>query len=349
MKIYRIGKVGNLRSITLFHALARLGYEGLVITSPAETYLSVGYFDKTQDIIDVKRCRELGIPIIRREVGGGTVLLDDGQVFYQLVVNRKRGNLPFKVSSAYEFFSKPVIEVYRSLGVETEYRPVNDIVVKRNRKKIAGQGAADIGDCFVFVGGILRRFNTELMSKLFKVPEEKFRDKVYKSLEEGMSWIEKETGVLPTYEEVENALIEEFSKILPIDGESDIPEEALVLADKLKEEFTSDEVLFEDTGRKHRTIKIKEGTFIGTALRKTPGGLLKAEVETDGNVISSIRVWGDFTLTPKESLMELEESLVGTPFNREKILEKVRGFLNRQDLYFPGVNEEDLTDVIYGD
>ncbi|RUM31285.1 MAG: lipoate--protein ligase family protein, partial [Aquifex sp.] len=95
MKIYKAGKLDNLLSITLFHAMARLGYEGLIITTPSETYASVGYFDKTQEILDLEKCRKLGIPVIRREVGGGAVLLHENQVFYQLIL--KKDKVPFKV------------------------------------------------------------------------------------------------------------------------------------------------------------------------------------------------------------------------------------------------------------
>ncbi len=348
MKLFRVGKVGNLRSITLFHALARLGYEGLVITSPVETYISVGYFDRTQEVLDLKRCTELGIPVIRREVGGGTVLLDENQVFYQLIVSRKRTKLPFKVNEAYRVLSQPVIRTYERLGVETAYRPINDIVVKSTGRKISGQGAADIGECFVFVGGLLLRFNTRLMSEVFKVPEEKFRDKLYRSLEEGISWVERETGRLPSYEEVEELLIEEFGKILEFEGEGELSDEVIELADELKEEFTSEETLLEDTGRRHRTIKIKEGLHVRTAVHKAKGGLLRGEVITDGELIVSVKVWGDFTLTPKSSLGEIERSLAGVRFTKEDILRKVREFLRREDIFFPGVEEEDLLALIYG-
>ncbi|MDQ7081647.1 MAG: hypothetical protein Q9N34_00565 [Aquificota bacterium] len=59
----------NLRSITLFHALARMGEDALIITSPAETYVSVGYFDRTDEIPDVDRCKERGIN--HNQKGGG--------------------------------------------------------------------------------------------------------------------------------------------------------------------------------------------------------------------------------------------------------------------------------------
>ncbi len=349
MRIYLAGRQGNLRSITLFHALARLGYEGLVITSPEDTYVSVGYFDRTQEIIDVDRCRERGIPIIRREIGGGAVLLDRDQVFYQLIIKRNSGRLPFRIEEAYRRFSVPVIETYRRLGVETEYRPINDIVVKKNQKKISGQGAADIGELFAFVGGLLLRFDTKLMAELFRVPEEKFRDKLYQSLEENVTWVERETGRLPSYEEVEKILIEEFSKVVDFEGESEIPPEAVSLADRLKEEFTSDEVLFEETGRRHRTIKIREGVHVRTAVHKARGGLLRAEVHLWEGAVEEVRISGDFTLYPRSSINDLEEMLIGTPYEREALLKKVREFLNREDIEFPGVGEEDLLKVLWGD
>jgi len=349
VKIFRAGKQKNLRSITLFHALARLGYEGLVITSPSETYVSVGYFDRTEEILDVERCKKRGIPIIRREIGGGAVLLDEGQVFYQLILKRRSEKLPFRIEEAYRKFSEPVIKTYRRLGVETEYRPINDIVVRKNQKKISGQGAADIGDSFAFVGGLLLRFDTRLMSELFRVPEEKFRDKLFKSLEENVTWVERETGRLPTYDEVEGILIEEFSKVVDFEGEGEIPPEAVTLADRLKEEFTSDEVLFEETGRRHRAIKIREGVHVRSAVHKARGGLLRAEVHIWEGTIEEVRISGDFTLYPRDSINDLEEMLIGVPFEKEPIRKRVREFLGREDVEFPGVGEDDLVRVLWGD
>jgi lipoate---protein ligase len=41
-----------------------------------------------------------------------------------------------------------------------------------------------------------------------------------------------------------------------------VPQEILNLADRLKEELTSEETLFEDTGRNHKLLKIREGVFL---------------------------------------------------------------------------------------
>ena len=39
----------------------------------------------------------------------------------------------------------------------------------------------------VFVGGILLDFDYQAMSKILKVPDEKFRDKVFKSMKENLT------------------------------------------------------------------------------------------------------------------------------------------------------------------
>jgi lipoate-protein ligase A len=257
VKVYKLGRVGNLRSTTLFHAFARAGLYGLILVEPDDTYLSLGYFDNLQQVVDLERAKALNIPIIRREVGGGTVLLSRGQVFYQLVVPKSLA--PFKVEDAYKKFSQPVMETYRQLGIEVEYRPINDIITKATKRKISGQGAGDIGKAFVFVGNILLRFDTQLMAELLKVPDKELLKSL---LDENISWVERETGKLPDFWDVAKLLEKSFRKVLPLEREGEVPQEILELADKLKEELTSEETLFEDTGRNHKLLKIREGVFL---------------------------------------------------------------------------------------
>ncbi|MCS6957219.1 MAG: biotin/lipoate A/B protein ligase family protein [Aquificaceae bacterium] len=260
MKAYILDKLPQMLSTTLFHAMAQLGQECLILCEPEDTYVSLGYFDKTEELIDVDRCRQLGIGLIRRQVGGGAVLLAPGQVFYQLVLPKNK--VPFKVEDAYRKLSKPVIHAYERLGLEVEYRPINDLLVKRNQRKISGQGAGDIGKLFVFVGNMLIKFEPDLMSELFKVKSADLRERVRKSLWDNISWLERELRRNFTFEEVAEVLFEEFSKEFDMQVCQEVPEEALELAERLKTEMTSEETLFEDTGRNHDKIKIREGVYI---------------------------------------------------------------------------------------
>ncbi|MEN3028635.1 MAG: biotin/lipoate A/B protein ligase family protein [Aquificaceae bacterium] len=261
MKVYLLGKLNRMLSTTLFHAMAELGHEALILCEPEDTYVSLGYFDRAEELIDLKRCRELGIGVIRRHIGGGAVLLSPGQVFYQLILSKKR--VPFRIEDAYRMLSEPVIRTYARLGVEVEYRPVNDLLVRKSQKKISGQGAGDIGKLFVFVGNILLRFDPELMAELFALRDDAIRLRIKESLWENIGWLERELGRSLSFDEVARVLLEEFSKEFEFDEVCDsIPQDALELAEALKKNMTSKETLLEDTGRKHEVIKIREGVYV---------------------------------------------------------------------------------------
>ncbi len=195
-----------------------------------------------------------------------------------------------------------MLRVYERLGLRAEYRPVNDIVVKN--KKISGQGAGDIGRYLVFVGNILLCFNTGLMSQLFKLSHHGMREWVRQALEENITWLERE-GVHVSSQEVQELLVEEFSRSFEFEGVSPIPELALELADKLKEELTLEEFLLEDTGKRHKFIKIREEVFVkGVELGGKPAGLL-----IEGNVIKKV--------------LGLPMELCGLAYERETLLKVV--------------------------
>jgi lipoate-protein ligase A len=71
MKLYRLGTVPWADSQLLYHALPRIGREGLNLLSPASPYVCIGYFQDVEQEVDLEYCREHGIPVFRREVGGG--------------------------------------------------------------------------------------------------------------------------------------------------------------------------------------------------------------------------------------------------------------------------------------
>ncbi|PIW11573.1 MAG: hypothetical protein COW35_06230, partial [Candidatus Infernicultor aquiphilus] len=56
-------------------------------------------------------------------------------------------------------------------------------------------------------------FDYQVMSRVLKVPEEKFRDKIYKSMQENLTTMKKELGEIPPREEIKSVLIEKFEKL----------------------------------------------------------------------------------------------------------------------------------------
>lgn len=248
--------------IAYFHALARLGFEGLVIVEPARHFMSIGAFGDATKVIDLAYCRDTGIPVMRREVGGGAVLLGPGQVFYNLVVRRDARRVPRKIEDAYRVLSQAPVGVYADVGITARYRPVNDLVTE-SEKKIAGQGAGDIGECFCFVGSILNRFDVALMARALRIDDEAVRARVRTAMDANMSWIERERGAPAAPELIAASLARRFGEIIPLaTTATPLPAAVMALARTLAHELTGADALQLDAGRAYDAVKIREGVYV---------------------------------------------------------------------------------------
>lgn len=347
MYLLKLDKLPGQDSMLLFHTLARLGYEGLIIVSPAQPLVSVGYFQDSEKEVDLDYCKKNGIPVMRREVGGGATYLDQNQIFYQVIWNRNNKRFPNKIKKIFEYLSEPPCETYRKFGIKASFRHENDIVTDKG-KKIAGEGGADIGDSMVFVGGILLDFDYATMSKVLKVPDEKFRDKIYKSMEENLTTMKRELGEIPPREEIKKVLIENFEKILgklePIEG---IDEETIKKMRELEKWFMSDEFLFKKTPRIPTGVKIKEGVEILYGIYKAKGGLIRTAEEIENKkTINDIAISGDFNLFPKNGLNEVEHALRSKKFDEVVIKTEVEKVYEKLKVESPGVEPEDFARTI---
>jgi lipoate-protein ligase A len=346
--LFDLGERPWEESMLVFHALARMGIEGLDIVFPKTPFISIGYFQDAMLEVDLEYCKKENLPVIRREVGGGTVYLDRDQVFYHLVWNRGNTRFPRLMKDIYEHLSVPPIETYGEFGIKTEFRGVNDIVTGEGRK-IAGLGGADIADSMVFVGSIILDFDYLKMSRAIKVGEEKFRDKIYKTMKENVSTMKRELGSLPRRDEVVKVLIEKFSKhIGPLESVS-LNDDLIKKMKELAIWFNSPEFLFRKTPRIPRSVKIKEGIELIYKQYKARGGLIRTAQETEGKRIKDISITGDFTLYPKSELASIEMDLREAERKATEIKKKMEELYEKKRLDTPGVSPDDFTKAIIGE
>jgi len=329
----------------IFHALARMGFEGLIIVSPENPLASVGYFQDAENEVNINYCNKIGIPVMRREVGGGATYLDRNQIFYQLIWHKGNPRFPRKIKDIFSYLSQPVCDTYQDFGIDTHFRPENDIVTKEERK-ISGEGGGDVGESMVFVGGILMDFNYQIMSKILKVPEEKFRDKIYKSMEENLTTMKRELGTMPDREEVVQSLINNYEKLTGKLKPVTITSETIDKMKDLERWFTSNEFLYKKTPKTQRGVKIREGVEILYSTYKSGGGLIRTVQEIKKDVIEKIGISGDFQFFPKSELVGVEENLRETKRKEKILISKIEDFYEKHKVESPGVEPEDLTTAI---
>ncbi len=193
------GRVSGLRSQALYHGLARAFDEGtpdtIIVATPAERYMCVGLHQDMGETVDLEWCGGQGIQVLRREVGGGAVLIDEGQVFLQWIMAPE--SLPARVERRFEEFARPVVAAYAEIGIDAAFRPPNDIHV--GDRKICGTGAGRIGDAEVVVGNFLFDFDMATFARALNVTAT-LREEVGRSLERYMTTVRRELGFLPDRE-----------------------------------------------------------------------------------------------------------------------------------------------------
>ncbi len=341
MNLYELGHVPWLDSQLIYHALPRLGMEGLILLAPAGPYVCIGYHQDAEQEVDLAYCREQGIPVFRREVGGGAVYLDGHQLFYQLVIHKDNPVAPRDKGEFYRKMLAPVVQAYRDLGVMVRYKPVNDIITEEGRK-ISGNGAAEIGDYAVLVGNLIADFDYETMVRVLRVPDAKFRDKVFKSLRENLTTLDRELGQAPPWDTMIAALVRNFETVLGPLTPAVLPRAVHDRVAELARTHTTEEWLLKPGRRfrEGRTVKIATGVEVAQRTHKALGGLIRATVETQHGQIVAVGLSGDFFFYPADKLAELEQYLVGADL--AQVQGAVEEFYRVNHIESPGVTPQDL-------
>ncbi|MEM2991477.1 MAG: biotin/lipoate A/B protein ligase family protein [Halobacteria archaeon] len=207
--------------------------------------VSIGYFQSVEDEVDLEACKRMGIDVIRRITGGGAVYHDfEGEITYSLIVDEENPKIPFDIIKSYEIICKGIVIGLKALGLNPEFKPINDIVI--GGKKISGNAQTRKSGVILQHGTILMDSDVQTMFKVLKVSDEKIRDKLIKAVDERVTTIKKELKRKPSFEEVEKALRDGFEDALQVKlFEDGLTPEELELAKMLKEsKYSSKEWIF---------------------------------------------------------------------------------------------------------
>jgi lipoate-protein ligase A len=339
--------VSPLRSQTVYHAVAYAMKENspntIIMVSPKDPYVCIGYHQDLQKEVDLEYLQTRGLTVLRREVGGGAVYLDNGQLFTQWIFHKR--DLPSSLEERFTLYIDPLIKTYHELGINAVHRPVNDVLV--NGKKIGGTGAAQIGIAEVVVGSLMYTFDKKTMSKVLKVPSEKMRDKVFESLEAYMTTMTQELGYTPDRVSVKDLYMRKVEETLGAEVyEGEWTDEEEAMAREVDERFLSDEWLYQKGRLQQLGVKIHQDVHIVESAFKAPGGLIRVIARLREGRIDDVSISGDFTLFPSFALGALEQSLRGTRASAELLKAKIEEAYYRLSIQSPGVTPGDFTTAI---
>lgn len=302
--------------ITSFLAVAGYVSKGgpntLLAFSASQPFVNVGVHQEVWLEVNLDFTRANGIPVVRRDVGGGTVVITPGELDYFAVI--KADEAPSTPGELYKKFLTPVVNVLKRLGIDATLRD-QDIVV--NGRKISGNGAMTYEKAVVVTGNILLDIDTDFIAKCVRVPEEKFRDKLAKDMKTWMVTVKELLGYVPPREQIIAMLKEEFEKGLGIKfEEGSLTPEEIALWDKLAEEKKREEWIFYRDYR-HKDLRTERCVKVNSRvalchLDYKARKLLRLTVRIVDGKLDEVSLSGDFfIMSPKDFQDYLEDSLRG--------------------------------------
>lgn len=346
MRVLDFGLVPALQSQAVYHGLAATmvpdGDPILSLVSPLTPYVCVGMHQDIDKEVDRDFCAERGLPIWRRHVGGGAVYLDQNQLFTHFIFPEAKA--PQRADVLYPTFIEPVVRTYREMGIAAAYRPINDIQV--DGRKIGGTGAASIGGATVMVGSFMLDFDTATMARCLKVPSEKFRDKLRQTLDDYMTTMVKQLGLVPDRADLKARFLRHCAEVLGVEPVIDQPSAAEWAAIRRAEAELADPDWTEVQHRKlvAQGVKIAADTHLTEAATKAPGGLIRINLLEREGRIADLVISGDFTCLPPEGVDHIAGQLAGIALTEETLLPAIEAARAGYDL--PGIASADLAGAI---
>jgi lipoate-protein ligase A len=165
----------------------------LVLWAQAKTHLCLGQSQGPAELDP-----GVSVPVVRRPLGGGLVWVDEFQYVFVLIAPKRLA--PGRPARWFTWALSPAVATYRHFGLPAY---LNEQDVWLHGRKIAGSGAATIGECAVVASSFLLRFPAERFAESVAAPSQEFREWLRDGLALAMTeWAEH--GALPAERELES-------------------------------------------------------------------------------------------------------------------------------------------------
>jgi lipoate-protein ligase A len=187
--------------------------------------VSVGKFQTPQNEVYLDNCRKLGVDVVRRITGGGTVYHDAGDEVTYSVIARTEDLGVAGIAAVYARVYAGIAEALRVLGITADFNEGDakncpNLTVKG--KKISGSAQAHRSGIVLQHGTLLLNVDLERMFTLLRVPWAKTCMEVVEVAKNRITSIRSELGHAVSAETASNALSAGFGNAFGVqltDGE----------------------------------------------------------------------------------------------------------------------------------
>jgi lipoate-protein ligase A len=167
--------------------------------------ISLGYFQRVGESVNLPECERRGVSLVRRKSGGSSIYTDPGQLIYGLVLHEKE--LPTDRTDSFCAVCSALADAIRSFGVDAKFRPLNDVEV--GGRKISGNAQLRRRGSVLQHGTILVDADLDAMDSVLKVVRSKREDVTKPS--DRVTTMRSLLGVAPQMEVVKQRVVDAIS------------------------------------------------------------------------------------------------------------------------------------------
>lgn len=292
-----------------------------------EPSIIIGRNQNTLEEINHEYVRDHGIHVVRRISGGGAVYHDLGNLNFSIITN-----YALEKFNKYDEFTRPVVDVLRSLGVPAELSGRNDILVEG--RKISGNAQFTSGGRMFSHGTVLFDSKLDDVVAALNVKMSKIESKGLKSVRSRVANITEFLQAPLTIEEFRGLILDRI-----FGSRTELPLLELTDADW--------EAVHELSAKKYATWDWNFGEspeFNVQKTRRFPAGEIDLRIDVQEGRISGLKVFGDFM--GSADVADLEALLRGVRYDPDDLA----AALEDVDVskFFGPVEKREFLELLYG-
>jgi lipoate-protein ligase A len=287
----------------------------------------VGRYQNAEKEINFDAANRLGVKVVRRSTGGGTVYHDLGNLNYSLI-------RPVDYTKKLDMtaLSQPMEQALNYMGIPALAQGRNDITLEG--KKISGTAQRIHNKRLLHHGTLLFDSDLDVLMSVLNVDPSKIVSKGINSVRSRVTNIREHVSPqqYPDMKAFWTGLIDAFAREGPL-TRINPPEELLVKALFLQE-------------TKYQTWEWNFGhapAFQYHNTKRYPGGNLEIDINVENGMISLCRICGDFLGLVE--LDELESTFVGLKFAEAAVLQKLQAL--DLSLFLGSITAEEVVDCMF--